>query len=359
MYRMNSEQQKNSSHILIMKNDIKTIDNLSHTKALRYIDRKLYEYTSKKSWDTINKSFYIDSIKQLRQKTKEINKNIAKLENTNNLLNNIFDENKALKEELKALRKEHKEKTEKIKRMKTAQLINYKKKREQSIKKIKENNKALKNKIKEHDLYKKKQEIREQKKINEYEVHLNVWGYPEKERRKTARKKNNRDIIEYKGLTLYRMFKNMKLYIKANKTFYDRFNNKNIISGTNDFDDILPILDDDEKGGFNVYYDLINYYGYLITVQIEKVVKPRKTYDPVNTDLHDNINNHSMFFKYIEYEPNKNAKTFAELINSNEDKHFNNSCYVDILYDTYKDSVQKKISKRFKETKKGITAGSH
>ena len=42
-------------------------------------------------------------------------------------MSDIFDENKALKKELKALQKEYKQKAEKLKRIKTAQLVNYKK----------------------------------------------------------------------------------------------------------------------------------------------------------------------------------------------------------------------------------------
>ena len=69
----------------------------------------------------------------------------------------MFDENKQLKLKLKALQKEFKEKTEKIKRMKTAQLITYKKERDQSIKFSNENKKQLQKKIKENDLYRKRQ----------------------------------------------------------------------------------------------------------------------------------------------------------------------------------------------------------
>ena len=82
------------------------INNLSYIKALKYIDRKINEYTTKISYDKINKIKYVTDIKQLRQKRKEINKNISKLENENNRLNDLFDVNKQLKQELIEIRKQ-------------------------------------------------------------------------------------------------------------------------------------------------------------------------------------------------------------------------------------------------------------
>ena len=67
--------------------------------------------------------------------------------------------------------------------------MHYKKERDQAIKKLKENRTKLQNKIKEHELFKKKQEIKEQKKLYEYEVKLNMWGYPETEKRKNSKEK--------------------------------------------------------------------------------------------------------------------------------------------------------------------------
>ena len=93
-----------NNSIIIMNN----INKLSYTRALKYIDRKILEYTNKKSYDKINKSKYVDTIKQLRQKRKEINKKIEKLEKENNMLVDVFDENKQLKKELQALKKEYK-----------------------------------------------------------------------------------------------------------------------------------------------------------------------------------------------------------------------------------------------------------
>ena len=93
---------------------------------------------------------------------------------------------------------------------------------------------------------------------------------------------------------------------------------------------------------FESYMEPVSYYGYLLGVQVEKKTKPTP-YDPINTDLHDNLNNHSLFFKYIDYSINKNAKTFSELVKT-ENEQLKNSCYVNIIYDTYKDNITHRIS---------------
>ena len=46
----------------------------------------------------------------------------------------MFDENNQLKTELKAINKQNKETVEKIRRLKTAQLIKYRKERDEAIK---------------------------------------------------------------------------------------------------------------------------------------------------------------------------------------------------------------------------------
>ena len=61
-----------NNSIIIMNN----INKLSYTRALKYIDRKILEFTNKKSYDKINKSKYVDTIKKLKVKRKKINKNI-------------------------------------------------------------------------------------------------------------------------------------------------------------------------------------------------------------------------------------------------------------------------------------------
>ena len=148
-----------------------------------------------------------------------------------------------------------------------------------------------------------------------------------------------RDTIEYKGVVLNRMIKNMNFFVQTTQTFYDRFNNKQVENETKDFSDLMKVLETDDH--FEAYTELISYYGYLVGIQLEKKTKS-KPYDPVNTELHDNINNHSIFFKYIDYDINKNAKTFSELVKT-ENEQVKNSCYVNIIYDAYKDTITHRI----------------
>ena len=155
---MNSQSQNKYIANNIM-NDLDMINNLPYSKALKYIERKIWELRSTRT--SANTKRISESVKVLIQKRKEINKSINKIEKDKYKTGILFDENKQLKLQLKALQKEFKEKTEKIKRMKTAQLITYKKERDQAIKFSNENKKQLQKKIKENDLYRKRQEIKE------------------------------------------------------------------------------------------------------------------------------------------------------------------------------------------------------
>ena len=119
------------------------INKLSYTKALRYIEDKINEFTNKKSYDKINKSKYVDTIKQLRQKRKEINTNISKLEKQDYKIENLFNEK--LKQELKNMKKELKQKNNKTK----------------------EDVKVLKTKIKEHPISIKRRLDFEKRRIKE------------------------------------------------------------------------------------------------------------------------------------------------------------------------------------------------
>jgi len=155
---MNSQNQNKYIANNIM-NELDMINNLPYSKALKYIERKIWELRSTRT--SANTKRISESVKVLIQKRKEINKSINKIEKDKYKTGILFDENKQLKLQLKALQKEFKEKTEKIKRMKIAQLITYKKERDQAIKFSNENKKQLQKKIKENDLYRKRQEIKE------------------------------------------------------------------------------------------------------------------------------------------------------------------------------------------------------
>ena len=164
---MNSQSQNKYIANNIM-NDLDMINNLPYSKALKYIERKIWELRSTRT--SANTKRISESVKVLIQKRKEINKSINKIEKDKYKTGILFDENKQLKLQLKALQKEFKEKTEKIKRMKTAQLITYKKERDQAIKFSNENKKQLQKKIKENDLYRKRQEIKETRREEKTEI---------------------------------------------------------------------------------------------------------------------------------------------------------------------------------------------
>ena len=71
---------------------------MSYERALRYIAQELNDLKAIRK-NKSNKKFIIDSTKLLKQKQKEINKKIKQLENIK--IDNVFDENKQLKQELK------------------------------------------------------------------------------------------------------------------------------------------------------------------------------------------------------------------------------------------------------------------
>ena len=76
MYRMNSQSQNKYIANSIMK-DLDNIDILPYSKALKYIDRKIWELrATRTSADTKRIS---ERVKTLTQKRKELNKTINKI----------------------------------------------------------------------------------------------------------------------------------------------------------------------------------------------------------------------------------------------------------------------------------------
>ena len=71
---------------------------MSYERALRYIAQELNDLKAIRKSKS-NKKFIIDSTKLLKQKQKEITKKIKQQENLK--IDNVFDENKQLKQELK------------------------------------------------------------------------------------------------------------------------------------------------------------------------------------------------------------------------------------------------------------------
>ena len=88
------------------------INNLPYSKALKYSERKIWELRSTRT--SANTKRISESVKVLTQKRKEINKSINKIEKDKYKTGILFDENKQLKLQLKALQKEFTEKTEKL-----------------------------------------------------------------------------------------------------------------------------------------------------------------------------------------------------------------------------------------------------
>ena len=336
---------------------------MSYEKAKRYIERELSHLKSIKN-DKEERYIIRDSITFLKQKQRDINKLIKKEAKQTYILNEVFDENKLLKQKNKELKEELKEKNKELKdelkklhkqkketdtRLKTEIMTN-KYNNKELKQQLKAQKKELQTKIKQHQLTEKR---KEDTKIRIFSVTLNVWQLEKQEKtRKTNKRKNNRDTIIHNGIPHCRMIKNRQLHIKGRISFLKQYNNV-LVENKN-------INDDKHKNG--KYKRLVEYiadtfkdvdkrrsirhllitYASLIKVTINDEETAPEPYDPVNTDLHDNINNHSIFFKYIDYKINPDATTFSELITSQPER-IQNSCYVNIIYDTYCESIKKLI----------------
>ena len=270
-----------NNSIIIMNN----INKLSYTRALKYIDRKILEFTNKKSYDKINKSKYEDTIKQLRQKRKEINKKIEKLEKQDNKLNNLFNENLHLKQELRAEKEKKKQqKKELLDILKQKKEIS--KQLQDEIKNNKYKNKSLKN-----DLKKQKKEL--QRKIKEHPVFI-------KNREKSV---------------AYNKFKKFTFEIKSLETAYNgtvgKFACRRKVKKNQDYSikcqnglQIEVILDKTIESRQTFYSDLLKKEkGLKIKEQIQCVFK---TYD----EEHDE-------YKYVTVYLG-NAKTTYTFINSGD-----------------------------------------
>ena len=107
---MNSQSQNKYVPNNIM-NDLDMIDNLPYSKALKYVERKIWELRSTR---TANAKRISESVKVLIQKRKEINKSINKIEKDKYKTGILFDENKQLKIQLKALQKSLRKRRKKL-----------------------------------------------------------------------------------------------------------------------------------------------------------------------------------------------------------------------------------------------------
>lgn len=125
--------------------------------------------------------------------------------------------------------------------------------------------------------------------------------------------------------------------IKANgRTYLDEAGFEELLhmSHKNDDDD-----DDDFLGS-----DEINLI--IITKVVAHDIKPKKKHNPKGTDLFASDIEGGIYHKFINYDCNKNAKTFNEifqipLTDYVEDNYKANSCFLNILVDTYHNAFVK------------------
>ena len=144
---------------------------LQYTRSIKTRVEKLSEIEAElnaiqliDNTDPIKKAQAEDWIKTLKkEKTMILQDMFTKETKALGKASSLFDENKQLKQELKEARKAKKEAVEKIKRLKTAQLIKYKKERNESIKKLQEQKKQLHNKLKQQQIKEKEEKIQQQK----------------------------------------------------------------------------------------------------------------------------------------------------------------------------------------------------
>ena len=167
-----------------------------------------------------------------------------------------------------------------------------------------------------------------------------------KKKTKTTRRRKDLDIKIFNDRKYKRIFKNLKLSVYTSKKKFILYNNEYIYDYNSHFDQLLEILDTDKnfKDKNNFVNESTSLHFGMIHVKSVILKNQRTRYSPTTTDLHDNINNNSIYFKYIDYDFNKDAKTFYELINNDNKDQIKGSCYIDLLLKTYKGSIEKRIN---------------
>ena len=134
------------------------------TEQISEIEAELNASKSIKNKDPVKKAEIKDWINTLKLEKKTILQNEKKQNRALQGLNNLFDENKQLKEELKKLRKEKKETFDKLLRAKYNQSIKYKRDRATLIKQLKEKKTKLQTTLKSHPHIVSLRQAREKKK---------------------------------------------------------------------------------------------------------------------------------------------------------------------------------------------------
>ena len=186
---MNSNKKSNNTimteeYVELKKKGLEYIRSIkTRVEKLSEIDAELNAIQAIDNTDPIKKAQAEDWIKTLRKEKRMILQDMFSRE-TKALgkASNLFDENKQLKQELKEARKAKKEALEKINRLKTAQLIKYKKERNESIKKLQEQKKQLHNKLKQQKIKEKEEKIQQHK--QQSVSHIQKWYKRQQQNRK-------------------------------------------------------------------------------------------------------------------------------------------------------------------------------
>ena len=134
------------------------------TEQISEIEAELNAIKTIKNKDPVKKAQIKDWIKTLNKEKKKFLSNEKKQNKALENMHDFFDENKQLKIELKNIKKQNKETVQKIKQLQPAQLIKFKKERNDVIKQLKTQKQRLQQNVKQHQLYKLQQEAKERKK---------------------------------------------------------------------------------------------------------------------------------------------------------------------------------------------------
>ena len=295
-------------------------DKLSELAATyKYLDSKQYitPKTQKKKRETIE-----NEIKELKEEVEVEKDNFEFLVYQNDLYRKLFDE---FQRKIEANKKQNNEdlQKEKQKRKETAN-----QKRSEIMK------------MRTYSL-----ECTLWQEIEDAEVDLN------KLKTKTGKNIIKSRYRHINGQTCKKVFSSMLLIVKTNRTkgkgdFKEKYNGKIIPVVLNDknFKNLFDILSTDKHFVDKWRYRYLTSidYNFIEIHNIDEKSNETTKFNPAINEIHDNINNYSIYFNYINYNLNENAKTFDELMNNARETDIENSCYVQLLYDTYKEPIAKR-----------------
>ena len=243
--------------------------------------------------------------------------------------------------------------------------------------------KELETRIKEHPVTVERKKKREVNKPTNFTLQVTLWKeIDNKEEEKT---KTRNDIKTFSGtmgdVTMIKLLKEKNFTIKAPQSFKQTYNNtytfqfyekylglqtdkSKYVEGAK-FHKLLGYLKSDK----NFKKHFIITFGYIDMIEVTNVVQqesPKTNFNPVNAENFKSSTLNSICFKYIDYNLNKNAKTFSEMLDRTEvqkDTDVDNSCYVNLIVNTYNVSIQKRFKPEGKKAEsnkqKLLTAQSY